>query len=271
MNSHERASLCIAIAAKGHTDIRPCLEALSRDIENTVVPITIRIAHDKDFDLESMRHLFSCYTFNSESECNTAPRVITTQCPEMTSILKLWGAVLAEASEQYAAVIDANCPPSPEWLKTVIENINNDSLVFYGSVEPGWGSNNAKIIGYIIEYAQFKSPVQCDNEFPGNNIVFKTRLLEPKEKLINDGFFKTFMIWKLKQEYNETPKYIDNMSVLYFKDFKFLHYMKRRRDHGQCFGASRLKQDNQPPRWACIVFSPFLFLLRTARIFYWIK
>jgi hypothetical protein len=271
VNNRGAASLCIAIATKGNVDIAPCLKALSQDIEDIALSITIHIAHDQDLELEIIQQLFPTCSLNSNTQTDTSLQIITTRCPDLTSILRLWGIALANTTEQYAAVIDASCPPSTGWLSIVAENVQKDIPVFYGSVEPGWNLNNVNIIGYIIEYSQFKSPIQCNNEYPGNNIIFKTSLLESKEELINDGFFKTFMLWKLEHEHNEKPQYFDNMAVFYFKTFQFLHYMKRRRDHGRCFGALRLKQEHQPPRWACIAFTPFLFLLRTARIYKWIK
>lgn len=271
MSGPEPASLCIAIAAKGHVDIEPCLGALSYDIDNIAFPVTIHIAHDQQLDLELIQRLIPSRPLNDDIGSNARFQVVTTQCHELTSIFKLWGIALAKAGEHYAAVIDASCPPSKEWLSTVVENIQKDITVFYGSVEPGWNLDNTNVIGYIIEYAQFKSPVQCDSEYPGNNIIFKTTLLGSKEDLISNGFFKTFMLWKLEREHSQKPQYSDNMPVIYFKTFQFLHYMKRRRDHGRCFAASRLEQKHQPPKWACLAFTPFLFLLRTARIYKWIK
>lgn len=271
MDELDPFALCIAIAAKGNVNIAPCLAALTDGISKIELSIVIHIVHDQNLDLDTIQQLFPSITIDEETQANKKLKIRTTRCPEHTSILKLWGTALASTDSQYAAVIDASCPPSKTWLATVAENIHKELPVFYGSVEPGWNLNDKNIIGYLIEYSQFKSPVECDKEYPGNNIIFKTSFLESRAELINDGFFKTFMLWKLEHEHHEKPYYVENMAVFYCKTFRFLHYMKRRRDHGRCFGASRLKQEHQPPRWVCIAFTPFLFLLRTARIHQWIK
>jgi hypothetical protein len=271
MNEVKSASIHIAIAAKGETDITPCLDALFQDNKGLDIAVTIHIAHDQDLDIIAALQPYSCFTQVDSVGDASLIKVESTRTPNSTSILKLWGAALANASTQYVAVIDSNCPPAKGWLSAVSENIKKVIPVFYGSVEPGWPLNDRHIIGYLIEYAQFKSPIECDSEFPGNNLVFKTELLGPKQELINEGFFKTFMLWKLKEEHNTSPVYCKNMPVFYYKKFKFLYYIKRRKEHGRCFGGCRLKQNHQPPRWACIIFTPFLFLLRTVRIYNWLK
>ena len=264
MDRADADSLCIAIAAKGHVDILPCLQALSANIDHK--EIIIHIAHDQELSLESIQQTLA----RSPSNGNT-PRLLTTRCPDSTSILKLWGAALANTTTCYAAVLDADCPPTRQWLAGVMENIQHEKPAFYGSVEPGWELHDRNMIGYLTEYSQFKAPIDCDTEFPGNNIVFRTELLESAASLREEGFFKTFMLWKLAREHNDQPLYCDNMPVTYKKQFHFRHYIKRRRDHGRCFGATRLKQEQQPARWLCIAFTPFLFVLRTTRIFQWSK
>ncbi len=276
MSSVKPNSVHIAIAAKGESDLSRCLEALSQK-HNLNMTLAVHIAHDQDLDISSIlqsdsRFLQLACPDQSDNLDDTSRIIIkTTRCPESTSILKLWGVALADASAQYVAVIDSSCPPSNDWLPTVAKNISKAIPVFYGSVEPGWPLSCRHSIGYLIEYAQFKSPVECDSEFPGNNIVFKTTLLESRQALINAGFFKTFMLWKLKQTHNTSPIYCTNMPVIYNKKFNFRHYIKRRKEHGRCFAGCRHKQDNQPPKWACILFTPLLFLLRTLRIYNWLK
>lgn len=210
---------------------------------------------------------------------------------EPVSILKLWGQALADIADQqlaenlatkhlhpndqntinYAAVIDTHCPIKAGWLNHVLLQARNGHAVFYGPVEPGWPLNNSNIIGYLIEYAQFKSPVTCDSEFPGNNIIFRTELLGNRDELRRQGFFKTFLLWRLKKEQRTEPVYSEEIPVYYQKNFQLTHYLKRRLTHGRCFAGCRLKQENQPHRLLCIAFTPALFILRTFRIYQWVK
>lgn len=270
MSERSLPSLHIAIAAKGACDLTACLDALAAGSRDTKLATTIHIVHDQPVDIS--RHIRGNHRFsvNADAMAEGLIHVQTTRCPESTSILKLWGNAIANATADYIAVIDSNCPPADDWLVTVARCIEQDVPLFYGSVEPGWALDSQDSIGYLIEYAQFKSPVDCESEFPGNNIVFKAELLGPREALVNEGFFKTFMLWRLKER-NTLPVYCDGMSVNYRKKFKFFHYMRRRMLHGRCFGGCRLKQRNQPSRMVCILFTPALFLLRTLRIYGWIK
>ena len=276
MSDVKPGSVHIAIAAKGKSDLSHCLEALTQD-QSLNLTVAVHIAHDQDLDISTLLQADSRFIQPACSDpagnLDDTSRIVikTTRCPESTSILKLWGIALADASAHYVAVIDSSCPPSKNWLSTVATNIEKSIPVFYGSVEPGWPLTSRHSIGYLIEYAQFKSPVECDSEFPGNNIVFKTALLESRQALVQEGFFKTFMLWKLKQTHNTAPVYCQNMSVVYHKKFNFRYYLKRRKEHGRCFAGCRHQQDNQPPRWACILFTPWLFLLRTLRIYNWLK
>ena len=265
------SSLRIAIAAKGKVEIEPCLKALAPDISKVDLPVTIYISHDGDIDTGLFQLHFPSVPVNQENLSHEKCEIVTTQNPESTSILKLWGQALAQADEEYAAVLDAQCPPSAGWLINVAENIKNGKPVFYGPVEPGWKLDDKNIVGYLTEYAQFKSPVNCESEYPGNNIVFRTEMLDCRKKLVDEGFFKTFMVWKFETDFKQKPHYCENMPVTYFKQFRFLPYNHRRKMHGRCFAATRMLQQNQPPRWACLAFCPFLFILRTVRIYRWIK
>ena len=269
-------SLHIAIAAKGDGDIWRCVEPLLRDYQHNI-SLYLHIATDRDLDpnkiltyhprllLSEDPELFS----SADAEHKIALQL--TRCPDNTSILKLWGIALANAKSEYVAVLDCHCPPATQWLLTVISHIEKSPPVFYGSVEPGWALSDRRIVGYLIEYAQFKSPIDCDSEFPGNNIVFKTTLLGKRDQLVEKGFFKTFMLWQLRERNNTSPIYCDNMPVNYRKTFQLKKYLQRRILHGRCFAACRTDLANQPPRWACILFTPFLFLLRSFRIFQWLK
>lgn len=270
MSEQAPARLHIAIAAKGACTLAACLDALAAGSRGVDFAITVHIAHDQPVDISGFVNGNHGFSFSPDEMDAGLIHLQTTRCPESTSILKLWGTAIANAAADYVAVIDSNCPPADEWLGTVARHIEQGIPLFYGSVEPGWALDSHDSIGYLIEYAQFKSPVDCESEFPGNNIVFKTELLGPRGALVSEGFFKTFMLWRLKER-NMLPVYCDGMPVIYRKQFEFFHYLKRRLQHGRCFGGCRLKQQNQPPRLVCILFTPALFLLRTLRIYNWIK
>jgi hypothetical protein len=194
--------------------------------------------------------------------------VILHHCPSGTSILKLWGVALAKSTGQYVAVLDIKCPPATGWLSSVLSEINKGSGIFFGPVDSGWNKMDRRIVGYLAEYAQFDSPLAEElDEVPGNNLVCQRSLLDDAEKLQSEGFFKTFMVWRLEAEHDLVPGRLNEMIVKYKKPFRFTHYIKRRFIHGRCFGATRHDNAGQPSRLLCMGFTLLLPLLRTWRIY----
>lgn len=245
--------LSLAVAAKGECDPQSFIDALVADGIMTASNVDVHIAHDGTWPVESAA---------------VTDSVTLHSCPSDTSILKLWGVALARSTGRYVAVLDINCPPASGWLSSVMREIEKESPIFFGPVDSGWDKSDRRIVGYLAEYAQFDSPLAEElDEVPGNNIVCLRSLLDDAEKLQAEGFFKTFMVWRLAAEHNLVPGRLDNMIVRYRKPFRFGHYIKRRFIHGRCFGATRHDNAGQPSRWLCMGFTLLLPLLRTWRIY----
>jgi hypothetical protein len=253
-------SLCIAIAAKGSVPLAAILEALSRE---AIERVSLHIVHDREIDWQTE---LAAYPKLSTDPQAGQLKVMATRLPEHTSILRHWGVGLAPAETDYVAALDAHCPPTTDWLSVALEQIDRGEHIFCGPVNSGWPGQDRRIIGYLVEYAQFMAPVRCQGEFPGNNIVLRRELLGPRQTLRMDGFFKTFLTWRLKREKGLVPSYFDAMAVEYKKPFSLVAYLCRRRDHGRCFAARRFEQADQPSRLACILFTPLLGFLRCLRI-----
>lgn len=247
------AVLSLAVAAKGACDLQLFLDALAADGIIAVADVDVHIAHDGRWSIEPSA---------------IPDNVILHACPLDTSILKLWGVALARSTGQYVAVLDIKCPPAKGWLNSVMSEIDRSNAIFFGPVDSAWDKTDRRIVGYLAEYAQFDSPLAAElDEVPGNNIVCQRSLLDDAEKLQKQGFFKTFMVWRLAAEQHLIPERIDNMIVQYRKPFRFIHYIKRRFNHGRCFGATRHDNAGQPPRLVCLGFTVLLPLLRTWRIY----
>ena len=244
--------LSLAVAAKGQCDPQPFLDALLADGITQSPDIDIHIAHDSIWPL----------TLD-----NLSDNVTLHACPLGTSILKLWGKAISASTGDYAAVLDIYCQPAVGWLDSVLQEIKKGSVVFCGPVNPGWQRNDPRIVGYLTEYAQFSRPLMETDEVPGNNIACLRYLFEKDEKLQTEGFFKTFMVWKLESEQNLIPVRVNSMLINYRKPFKTAHYIKRRFIHGRCFGATRHDNPGQPSRLVCLGFTVLLPFLRLWRIY----
>jgi hypothetical protein len=245
--------LSLAVAAKGACDPQAFIDALAADDIITTPNVDVHIAHDVEWPSESIK---------------MPDNVTLHPCPPGTSILKLWGVALARSAGEYVAVLDIKCAPAAGWLSSVLSEISRGSKVFFGPVDSGWDRTDKRIVGYLAEYAQFNSPLSEElDEVPGNNIVCLRSLLDDSEKLKTEGFFKTFMVWRLESEQNLSPGRLDEMIVNYKKPFSLGHYIKRRFIHGRCFGATRHDNADQPSRLLCTGFTLLLPLLRTWRIY----
>lgn len=245
--------LSITVAAKGDCDPEPFIAALVHDGADIANNVDIHIAHDAPW-----------HTVSAAWPDN----VFLHECPIGTSIMKLWGTAISHSSGDYVAVLDINTPPAAGWLDAATAAIRNASALFFGPVNCGWAPDEPGIVGYLAEYAQFRSPLaQNLQEVPGNNLVCRRDLLDNAAKLASAGFFKTFMIWRLASEESRLPARSDDMIVTYRKPFRYRDYMKRRFEHGRCFGVTRHDNDGQPSRLACIGFAFFLPVLRTWRIY----
>ncbi|NNM20042.1 MAG: hypothetical protein HKO55_02045 [Gammaproteobacteria bacterium] len=245
--------LSLAVAAKGECDPRPFIDALEESGIFAAENIEIHIASDLPLPANSLA---------------PAANVFVHQCASGTSILKLWGMALAQTASSYVAVLDINCPPAAEWFSSAMSEIAKGGRLFFGPVNSAWKSNDRRIVGYIAEYAQFSGPLALElDEVPGNNLVFHGSLLGDREALTGQGFFKTFMIWRLATEGHLVPARLDEMVVMYRKPFRVRHYVRRRFVHGRCFGATRHDNAGQPPRLLCLGFTLVLPLVRTSRIY----
>ena len=243
----------LAVAAKGYCQPKEFLEALGAQGMLDSPAVEVRIAHDEAWPLP---------------QADLAKNLHLHACPRGTSILKLWGTAMAGGSQPFVAVLDIHCPPQAGWWERVRREIGHGTPIFFGPVNAGWDPRDARMIGYLAEYAQFHSPLEPQlNEVPGNNIVCRRSLLDDPGKLVAAGFFKTFMIWKLEREQNLAPRCFDDMVVRYRKPFAMWHYLGRRFVHGRCFAACRFDNPGQPPRFICLAFTPALPLLRCWRIY----
>jgi hypothetical protein len=244
--------LSLAVAAKGACDASGFFDALGANATFAAADIDIHIAHDGAFASDAGRR---------------RPNIHFHACAAGTSMSRLWALAIACSASDYIAVLDIQAPPAPGWLARVQIEITKGTPLFFGPVEPGWHWSDPRIVGYLIEYGQFGSPVPSNlGEVPGNNFIFHRRLCSSDE-MRSSGFFKTFMIWRIERELGLTPQAFNDMPVTYRKVFSLRRYLATRIAQGRSFSARRHEHPGQPSKLLCIGFTPFLPFLRVWRIF----
>lgn len=186
-------------------------------------------------------------------------------CPHETSIFERYAVLIGNSRGQYVALLDAACPPADGWLDAVLSLIRDGHRLVFGPVQPGWPPEDARIVGYLAEYAQFREPLsEYLGECPGNNFVFCRDLLE-QVTVGGHGFQKTFFIQQVQSQLGLSPTPCNRMRVLYLKTYPWRHYLRRRLHHGRLYGGQRSRK-RPLLRIVYAIGTPVLPLLRTWRI-----
>lgn len=184
-----------------------------------------------------------------------------------TSLLRLWGHAIARSSGTHVAVLNIECPPAQGWLAAVTTQLQAGCRLFSGGVVSGFAASQAGVVGYLVDYAQFHPPLQATvRETPGINLCCDRELLDVPEMLVNRGFYKTFMLWRLHRDLGLTPTRSEAMVVTYARNMHTPALLRQRYLHGRCFAACRVEQPGQPPRLLCLLFTPALPWLKCWRI-----
>ncbi len=245
--------LSLAVCARGACDPLEFLRALQTEAVFAGPGAEVHIAHDGGWP-----------------SAVSPPHIHLHACPPGSSVARLWGEAIARSTAPYVAVLDIHVPPSPGWLRRVEAEIAAGTPLFFGPVDPGWSGSDRRILGYLIEYAQFRGPIPRNlGEVPGNNLVGLRELLtEPGGGSGGTpaAFFKTFAIWRLARERGLSPRCFDDMAVVYRKGFALGPYLSARLAQGRSFAGRRHTQPGQPSRLLCIAFTPLLPVLRLWRI-----
>lgn len=213
--------LTIAIAASAKADHAILRERLATaDMLNQPdVEVCVALLDDQDMDVPEDN--LSVFRFSSR-----------------TPFFEQYADIIQQTHSRYIALLDASCPPAQGWLPAVRQRMNDGTPVFFGPVNSGWPEKDSRNIGYLIEYAQFRAPIDPElPEYPGNNIVFQRELLR-NVSLVGKGFQKTFFLRQVKEKLGITPTACDDMPVTYLKQYGWGYYLRRRYCHGRLYGAS---------------------------------
>lgn len=216
--------LTVAIAASANHD----MAALREDLSDA------GLLHQADVQI--------CIAFAGQvSEVDDSDLMLM-PCASGTPVFRLYAHVIDNTTSEYVALLDAACPPCRAWLTAAREQIANAADIFYGPVNSGWGSDDPRNTGYLIEYAQFRRPLQPGlPEYPGNNLVFRRTLLTAVPGASECGFQKTFFLRCIEERLGIKPRACDKMLVTYRKSYPWRYYLCRRLRHGRLYGSSHAR------------------------------
>jgi glycosyltransferase involved in cell wall biosynthesis len=153
----------------------------------------------------------------------------------------LFGIGIARASGQLIALTEGHCTFPPNWaVAAIAAHHATDSPVIGGAVEPGCELSPLDWALFCCDYGQFLPPLQAGptTDLPGNNIIFKRAILGSADSFASAGFWKTFFVHQLAAKGLATlaePR----LAVVYHRHASLAQIIRRRYDHGRCFGAMR--------------------------------
>ena len=204
-------SLALAIATKGEWDPQKMLAALT---QAGIDPSTqVHVACDP-------AHL---------PEASTAGLSVHSLAD--ASLFDLWGLAIEQAKADWIAILHADALPEPGWFAAMTNAIERDgwSDGYWGPVEPGFATSDARMIGYLTEYVQFNSPIAAGmKEVPGSNLVL------PRQRLAGGDFSKTRLLGE-----GLAPRLVETAKVRYARPLEFGEYCARRFRHGRAYAAKR--------------------------------
>jgi hypothetical protein len=185
-----------------------------------------------------------------------APEGLTIYTKPNASLFDLWGLAIGKSRADWIAILHADALPAPDWLAAMQSAIDSraEKDGYWGPVEPGFGTSDRRMVGYLTEYCQFHRPLDPNlKEVPGNNLVLPRECIEA-----SDDFSKTRL---LRQ--GLAPRLVEDAVVLYARPFQLGDYCGRRFRHGRAFAAART------PRLSLLTAIPMTVALpfvRTARV-----
>lgn len=228
-------SLALAIATKGEWDPQKMLAALAKA---GIDPSTqVHVACDP-------AHL---------SEASTIR--LSVQSRADASLFDLWGLAIGQAKADWIAILHADAMPEPGWFAAMTNAIESDgwSDGYWGPVEPGFVTSDARMIGYLTEYVQFNSPIAAGmKEVPGSNLVL------PRQRLAGGDFSKTRLLGE-----GLAPRLVEAAKVRYARPIEFGEYCARRFRHGRAYAAKRTPKVPAPKAVPLALVLP---LVRTGRV-----
>ncbi len=244
--------LALAIAGKGAFDPAPFWQGLGADQPGFPAGVSIIFAHDGALPVPM------------------PPIAGAVQMPLAGApVFALWGAAVASARHSdadYVAILDINSPPRSGWLAAMLRAIATGEDLYHGPVTADYAAGDRRIIGYLIEYAQFYPPVEPGMaEIAGNNVVIRTALAGQPERLRADGFFKTRLLAERPPSL-PPPRRVDDAVVIHRKPFDTRPYIVRRCRHGRCYAADRATGWSLVLRLFYAASTPLLPAIRVWRI-----
>lgn len=198
------------------------------------------------------------------------------------SVPVLHGMGIDKARGELVAVSESHVVFDQLWASVAIESHKlTEASVIGGVVLPGENLKPVDSALFFCDYGQFlpetsDKALAAVQELPGNNIVFKRNTIGQtpdgsQKRFSENGFWKSFLLDEFKGNESERGHAIlsnPEMIVTYNRTMKLSSILKRRFDHGRCYGGMRRSSWTVVRRISYILLAPVvppLLLFRLIR------
>lgn len=198
------------------------------------------------------------------------PEVRLIRFDDPQSVPALRGAGILASHGDIVAITEDHCIPDTEWYQSLVAaHRNHQGPAIGGAVDNGATDRVIDWAVYFCEYSNFMSPVPAGvvHDLPGPNVSYKRSELMKMEEMLRDGYWETFLHWRLESEGHELWS-DPTINVIHQKSFEFPSFFAERFHYGRAFAGTRNETVSPGRRLFYLIFSPLLppiLMLRIAR------
>lgn len=179
---------------------------------------------------------------------------------EPKSVPDLRAAGILVATGEIIAITEDHCIPEPDWYEAMsASHERHDNPAIGGAVDNAATDHIIDWAVFFCEYSNFISPVDDGivHDLPGPNVSYKRGALMELEEMIREGYWETFLHWKLESEGFQLRS-DPTVRVLHKKDFRFWSFFLERFHYARAFAGTRNESIPLSKRLFYLAFSPAL-------------
>lgn len=253
MNGSDPTLSIVIASVNGRPYLDACLEALAR--QEGGPPAEVLVADCVGAEVTSF----------VEAE-HPGVRLIAFDRPK--SVPELRSAGILASRGDIVAITEDHCIPQPDWYRSLVESHRrHPQPAVGGTVDNAATDRLVDWAVYFCEYSSFMSPLPAGpaSDLPGPNVSYKRGALDAMADLIRDGYWETFLHWRLQERGHELI--LDpSVRVLHRKHFRFGDFLAERFHYGRAFAGHRNRFVSLRRRASYFLFSPLLPPLLILRI-----
>lgn len=196
------------------------------------------------------------------------PHLCLLRASGSVSLPRLCGVGIARARGRLVAITEGHCVFAPTWAASAIAaHRRSASPAIGGAVEPAPTLGPLNRALYYCDYGSFLRPLADGpaHDLPGNNVVFTREAIARAGDTAATGFWKTFFCRALQQE-GATLLMDSSLIVVYHRRLSLVCLIRRRYDHGRCWGAMRAERSGTASRVFYGMAAPLMPWILTYRL-----